>query len=89
MAAAADLLGEQHARIAAPDVERADTFRAIRLVSRQRHQIHLRGLYVERHFTETLRRIEGAKVESLGRLVVKGRSEAVEAYRLLALAAPS
>ncbi len=38
---------------------------------------------------ETLRRIEGAKVESLGRLVVKGRSEAVEAYRLLALAAPS
>ncbi|MGH8925672.1 MAG: adenylate/guanylate cyclase domain-containing protein [Acidimicrobiia bacterium] len=35
----------------------------------------------------TLRRIEGAKVESLGRIEVKGRSEPVEAYRLLALTA--
>ena len=57
MTAAADLLGEQHARIAAPHVERADALRAVHLVRAERHQIDLHLVDVERHLADRLHRV--------------------------------
>ena len=57
VAAAADLLGEQHARVAAPHVERADALRAVHLVRAHRHQVDLRLVDVERHLADRLHRV--------------------------------
>ncbi len=45
---------QQHARIPAPDIQRADAFRAVDLVRRDRGQIDLELVHVERHLPDHL-----------------------------------
>ena len=58
--AAADLLGEQHARIPAADVERAHALRAVHLVRAERQQIDLQVVDVDRDLAD---RLHGVGVE--------------------------
>ncbi len=57
MAAAVDLLGDLHARIAAANVQRADTLRPIDLMAGERQHIDVVLLHIDRNLAHSLHRV--------------------------------
>ena len=57
VSAAVHLRGDPHAGVLLSDIEGADTFRAIDLMGRKRHQVDPHILHIDRDFADALRRI--------------------------------
>ena len=69
LVAAAIHMGDNlHARILAPDIQRADAFRAVNLVRRDRQQIDVVLDHVDRNFADRLHRV---RVEQNAALVAE------------------